>query len=127
MNSPSNPSSNGSLDRETIARLRTLAQETDPTLFAEIMNTYLGDLGKYYGAIHQALAQNDAAMVERNAHAMKGASMNTGALALGQLSAHIEEAAEAGNLAAVPPMLAEVEGEIRRVQADIALELSAMA
>ncbi len=117
----------GSLDRETIGRLRTLASETDPALFAEILTLFVSDLPNYLAGIEQALAGQDAGGLARHAHAMKGASVNTGALRLGALSEHVEAAAAGGNLGAVASMLAELVAEVRRVEADIALELSATA
>lgn len=85
------------------------------------------DAAKYLTAIRQALQENDATALQRSAHALKGASMNTGALALGALGARLESAAEGGDLGGAAPVVTELEAEIQRVNADIALELSASA
>ncbi len=114
-------------DPEAIERLRTLARETDPSLFGEILSTFREDVASYLTTLRQALFEQDSKTLEYTAHAMKGASMNTGAMALAGLSAKVEDAAEAGGLSLVPSLLVEMEQEIKRVQADIALELSAAA
>lgn len=124
---PPNAVPSGALDRDAVARLRDLARDVDPALFTEILTTFRDDVQKYFSAIQQALSANDSGAVERGAHAMKGASLNTGALALGDLSARMEEAAKARNATVVGALLLEVQAEINRVNADIALELSAMA
>lgn len=116
-----------SLDREAIHRLRTLARETDPALFSEIMSMFLEDLAKYLAALHSAIAERDVTALEHIAHAMKGASMNIGATGLAGISAKMENAAGAGGLTIISPLLLDLEAEVRRVQADIALELSAAA
>lgn len=118
------PNTSGSLDWTTIGRLRTLAAETMPELFGEILETFRDDAVKYLAAIQDAMAQNDPVTLGRTAHALKGAGLNTGALTLAGLSARIETAAEAGGLAMVPPLLAQLESEIHRVRADIELELA---
>jgi HPt (histidine-containing phosphotransfer) domain-containing protein len=112
-----------SLDPEVIASLRDLTRDVGPELFTEILATFRDDLSKYVSGIQQGLRQSDACAVKDNAHAMKGASVNTGALALGGISARVEAAAESGDLATVSGLLAELEAEIDRVRADIALEL----
>lgn len=124
---PPNAVPTGALDRDAVARLRDLARDVDPAIFAEILTTFRDDAQKYLSAIQQALAANDAGAVERSAHAMKGASMNTGALTLGGLSARMEDAAKARNATVVGALLLEMQAEINRVNADIALELSAAA
>lgn len=127
MNAMTEAPSASSLDRAAIARLRALARELDPSLFAEIMGTFLDDAAKYRTALRSAMDAQDAAALEHTAHAMKGASMSIGALALASISAQVEHAAEGGTLSLIPPLIIDIEAEIRRVQADIALELSAPA
>lgn len=127
MNPLSPNQSHHSLDRETLARLRALAQDTDPGLYRELLSTFATDLMSYLTAIRNAVAVGDVAGLQQHVHAMKGASMNTGALSLGRMCAAVEDATEARNYTAVPAMLVEVEGEAAKVQADIALELSSGA
>jgi HPt (histidine-containing phosphotransfer) domain-containing protein len=116
-----------SLDSETLARLRSLAQDVDPALFTEILSTFRDDLAKYLVEVQQAIAVEDMAALRRHAHAIKGASMNTGALKLGGISACLESAAEEGGPNQISSLLAQLEREIHRVNADIGLELSAAA
>jgi HPt (histidine-containing phosphotransfer) domain-containing protein len=108
-----------------MARLRELARDIDPGLFTEILTTFRDDVGKYLAGIERALEEKDAGGVKRNAHAMKGASINTGAPTLGGLCARMEEAAEAVDDPVMRNLLPELAAEVQRVQVDIALELSA--
>jgi HPt (histidine-containing phosphotransfer) domain-containing protein len=123
MPTPTAPNSTASLDREVLARLRSLAQDTDPTLYAEILGTYRDDVAKYLSEIRQSLADRNAEALHRHAHAMKGASLNTGAVTLAGICAGVEGAAETGDLNAASALVPVLEQEIHRVQADIALEL----
>jgi two-component system, sensor histidine kinase and response regulator len=127
MNAPGTRPSSASLDAKILARLRSLAQDTDPMLYGEILRTYSRDVETYFAALQKALAENDAGTLERNAHALKGASINTGAVALAGISGRVEGAAGSADLAAMPSLFKELEDEIRRVQDDIGLELSAAA
>jgi HPt (histidine-containing phosphotransfer) domain-containing protein len=115
------------LDPETVARIRELSKDVDPALFTEVLTTFRDDLGKYLTAMQFAIAGKNAEALERSAHAMKGASLNTGALALGALSARMEEIAAKGGLTVASILMAELAAEIQRVQEDIRLELSASA
>jgi HPt (histidine-containing phosphotransfer) domain-containing protein len=115
------------LDRETLERLRTLAQETDPSLFADILQTFCNDVAQYLVAMRQAISQGDVVSLKHQAHAIKGASMNTGALSLARISASMEDAALTGNHGAVPGLLVGLEHEFQRVAAGIAQEISAAA
>ncbi len=127
MNTTPETKSPGSLDRATIDQLRSLAEQTTPALFAEILSTLRDDVLKYLAAMHMAVTQNNAVALGRSAHALKGAGLNTGALVLAGLSARLESTAGAGSLAEAPALLAQLESEIQRVRADIDLELAGIS
>ncbi len=127
MNSPTAPPGAASLDGEVLARLRSLAQDTDPGLFSEILSTFRDDLSRYIVSIRDALQQRDVASLKHHAHSMKGACLNTGALSLAGISARLEDAALTGNFALVPHLLPGLEGEVLRVQAHITQELMTAA
>lgn len=114
-----------SLDPGALANLRELARDVDPGLFKEILTTFRDDVGKYMTEMHGAIAVGDAVVVKRNAHAIKGASLNTGALELGRLSGQMEEAAEVVNGPVILGLWPQLVAEFQRVHADIALELAA--
>jgi HPt (histidine-containing phosphotransfer) domain-containing protein len=117
--------SSGSLDPGAMVRLRELARDIDPGLFSEILATFRDDVGKYLAGMQRALEEKDTCGVKRNAHAMKGACLNTGALTLMGLSARMEEAAEAMDDAVMCNLLLPLETEAQKVQAEIAIQLSA--
>ena len=123
--SPTDAVPTRSLDPGALANLRELARDVDPGLFIDILTTFRDDMGKYMAEMQRAIAAGDAVGVKRSAHAIKGASMNTGALSLGGLSAQMEDAAEVVNGPVILGLWPQLVAEAQRVQADIALELSA--
>jgi PAS domain S-box-containing protein len=113
----------GALDWAALDRLRTLAQQTTPTLFARVLDAFRTDAAKYLGVLEDAAARNDRVSLQRTAHALKGASLNVGATTMAEVSRRIETMEEAGGLADIAPLLAQLESEFQRVKAEIESEL----
>ena len=71
----------------------------DKELANEILGGFLEDVPRKFAALKEALDNGDAPSVQREAHTLKGASANVGAVALQEMAHHIEVAGEAGDLA----------------------------
>ncbi len=71
----------------------------DEELANEIFGEFLEDVPIKFSAIKEALEKGDALSAQRQAHTLKGASANVGAVALQEMAHHIEVAGEAGDLA----------------------------
>jgi CheY-like chemotaxis protein/HPt (histidine-containing phosphotransfer) domain-containing protein len=113
----------GALDPAALERLRTLAQATTPALFAQVVEAFRTDAAKYLGALDDAAARNDRVSLQRTAHALRGASLNVGATAMAEVSRQLETVEEAGGLADIAPLLAQLESAFQRVKAELEREL----
>ncbi|MBL8266452.1 Hpt domain-containing protein [Steroidobacter sp.] len=65
----------------------------------ELLDTYRASATAILARLEQAFAAGDLVQVLREAHALKGASLNVGASAMGRCAGEIESAARAGDLA----------------------------
>ena len=70
----------------------------DVELASEIISDFLEDAPRQIAALHDALEGADAPLVRRQAHTLKGASANIGAVALQQAAYEMEVAGEEGDL-----------------------------
>ena len=70
----------------------------DEDLADEILGEFLKDASHRIAALKDALNKGDLPAVQRQAHTLKGASANVGALALQEIANQIEVAGEAGNM-----------------------------
>ncbi|MDQ3039988.1 MAG: response regulator, partial [Pseudomonadota bacterium] len=107
------------LDADVIARLRALALATDPSLLEQIFASFQRDGAARIVALHEAAQSADAVALHTVAHAMKGASVNIGALTLADLAGQLESAGDAGRLADAAALIAELEVEFVRVASEI--------
>lgn len=71
----------------------------DEDLAREIVDDFMKDIPGKYSALKQALKKQDALLVKREAHIIKGASGNVGAVALQEIAEQIETAGGAEDLA----------------------------
>jgi HPt (histidine-containing phosphotransfer) domain-containing protein len=108
------------LDSETVARWKTLAARTNPSLLAEIFSTYLAETPQLLELVRQAAVQHRVERVRSEAHTLRGASLNLGALRIADVCARLEEEPfdHAEDLAA------QLAVEFKRVQPEIERELS---
>ena len=70
----------------------------DEELANEIFGEFLEDVPRKFTALKEALDKGDAPSVQLQAHTLKGASANIGAVALQEVANQIEVAGEAGDL-----------------------------
>ena len=70
----------------------------DKELANSILGGFLEDIPRKFTALKKALNNSDASSVQLQAHTIKGASANVGAVALQEIAHHIEVSCEAGNL-----------------------------
>ena len=82
------------LDRKQLLEVT----EGDVALEQELLGTYRASATGTLGRLRTALASGELTQVIREAHALKGASLNVGASALGECAGAIEKAARVGDL-----------------------------
>jgi HPt (histidine-containing phosphotransfer) domain-containing protein len=82
-----------------------------------VIETFLDDVPKEIQKLRDSLAAGDMALVERQAHSIKGASANVGGEALRAVALEMEHAAKAGDVDRVHACLARLDAEFARLKA----------
>jgi HPt (histidine-containing phosphotransfer) domain-containing protein len=88
------------LNFETLAALREIEKPGQMVFTAKLINAYLEDTGVRLKAVRTAHQSGDAAALAKQAHAVKGTSLNVGADGLAAFMMTIERQAEKGVLCA---------------------------
>ena len=108
-------SDNPPLDLQVIDALRALSPESGGDFLRELVEIYLRDTPERLTELEQALVRQDAAMVTRAAHSIKGSSSNFGAKRLAQFAQEIEAQGKASNFSAAAAAVADLKAEYARV------------
>jgi two-component system sensor histidine kinase/response regulator len=87
----------------------------DRVLLAELLEIFREDYPGQIRNAQQAIAQKDAAEVERWGHSLKGALGNLSAIRAAALAGEFETMGRSGDLALAGPKLVQVEDELQRV------------
>ena len=109
------------LDHKFIEKIREYGGKKALT---EIVELYFADQVLLLGHIREALAANDAARLQDRAHALKGCSINLGAVEIGSLCEKIERLSVAGDRIQAAAILDKLESEASAVRDELRLELS---
>ena len=104
-------SDEGVVDPARLEHLRTLQDDSQPSLVRELIDLFLGESSGHVHRITQAHETGDAQALRAQAHRFLSATQNIGALRLSGLCAEIERLAKAGLLQEATPMLAELARE----------------
>ncbi|MEA3209790.1 MAG: hypothetical protein QOE70_2847 [Chthoniobacter sp.] len=115
------PAASSALDGEIIDRWKRLAARTDPALLVAIFTTFLEETPIQIERLREACGQNHAEHVRREAHTLRGASLNLGAHGIAALCRRLET--EPLDLGSELP--AQLFVEFERVCPEIERELSA--
>jgi len=75
----------------------------------KLILSYIDSSTEHLADLGEAVGRADAAAIRRHAHTIKGAAANIGAGQLNELSAAMEAAAQAGDLAGMAPQVAALE------------------
>jgi HPt (histidine-containing phosphotransfer) domain-containing protein len=108
------------LDPDVIASLRELTPPGEPDVLTEVLQLFLADVPGRIGRLRQAWHASNAAEVQRAAHSLKGSAGNIGAGDLLAVCRTIDDAAKAGELAQMVELVARLDAEYARVEAEIA-------
>jgi CheY-like chemotaxis protein len=104
-----------SLDLDGLKRLRRTVGE-DPTVLAELIDTFLADAPRLLADLRRSLERGDAAGVCLAAHSLKSNGAAFGAQAFSDLCKEMEAAGKAGALDGADHLLTQVEAEYERVK-----------
>jgi CheY-like chemotaxis protein/HPt (histidine-containing phosphotransfer) domain-containing protein len=112
-------SASSALSAEVVARLRSLAEATDPSLLTQIFTSFLRDGAERIDALKEALAGRNMELLYKTAHAIKGASANIGAHSMVDMAQKLELAGKAGDMTGAVTLMEQIEMEFGRVQREI--------
>jgi HPt (histidine-containing phosphotransfer) domain-containing protein len=103
------------LDRDHLLEMT----EGDVAFEHELLSTYRASVENIVARLGVALSTGNLAQVVREAHALRGASLNVGATAMGQCAGAIEAAARAGDLALVNQAALKLDAEAAALRAEL--------
>jgi two-component system, sensor histidine kinase and response regulator len=106
------PDAEPPLDPAVLETLRSLQEEGEPDLLAELAEMFLDDAALQLEGLREAIGEADAQKVRGISHALKGSSGNMGATRVSEVCAELEMAGESGDLAAAPGLLERLEEEL---------------
>jgi signal transduction histidine kinase/CheY-like chemotaxis protein len=104
-----------SLDPDGLKRLRHTVGE-DPTVLAELIDTFLADAPRLLADLRRSLERGDAAGVRLAAHSLKSNGAAFGAQAFSDLCKEMEAVGKAGALDGADHLLTQAEAEYERVK-----------
>lgn len=85
----------------------------------ELIDTYRASATAILSRLRAGLSAGELTQVMREAHALKGASINIGAMAMGKCAGAIEAAARAGDLALVVRAVSRLDAEEAALWAEL--------
>jgi len=109
------PETHEPIDWNVLAGLRELQQEGEPDIIRKLFDLFAADTPHRLAAIRKAVEGRNAAVLARQAHALKGSSAHLGARHMATLSATLQQIGEAGSLEAAASTLSQLETEFERV------------
>ena len=122
---PAPPASSGEAPSEKVfdgsRLLDTLSG--DEEIFRTVLGGFLEDAPRQIDALKEAMSDRDAARIRRQAHSLKGASGNVGALTMQKVAAQIEEAGESADLDEAGSLIQAIEREFGRLEEAVASHL----
>jgi HPt (histidine-containing phosphotransfer) domain-containing protein len=92
----------------------------DKKLANQIIQEFMEDASRQIKVIKDALGNGDATRVHRQAHTLKGVSVNVGAAALQAIAYQIEVAAETGDLVKAGGLVPKVNEQFELLQKTLA-------
>jgi HPt (histidine-containing phosphotransfer) domain-containing protein len=104
------------INPEAIQALRELSPDDAGEFLKELIGIYLTDTPKQVVQLEDGLARQDAAVVVRASHTIKGSSGNFGAEGFSQLAQQIEAAGKANNLEAAAALMPEFKRQFEKVE-----------
>jgi CheY-like chemotaxis protein len=116
----SNPNTSAALSAEVVARLRALADATEPSLLSQIFTSFLNDGAERISILRRSLESNHAELLSKTAHALKGGSSSVGALQMAASAQQLEVLAKSSSMAGGVALIEQIEAEFKRVKTSIA-------
>lgn len=112
-------STSSALNPKVIARLRSLAEATNPSLITQIFTSFLSDGTERINTMREAVVGSDAELLGKAAHAIKGASANIGAHSMADIARKLELLGKSGSIYGAIVLIEQIEVEFERVKSEI--------
>jgi two-component system, sensor histidine kinase and response regulator len=111
----------GALDTRALHNIREL--DADGAVLTEVIAMYLDEAARNLNRLKTAVESQDAGEVDRAAHAFKSASLNVGALQIGELCRKLERQGKAGELSGAVDLVQAIERQLERVRPMLLAEM----
>jgi len=113
---PADPADGGETLDPIILRQLTELEATGPGLVARLLHNFIDQAPKRIAVIASAVAAGDATAVREQAHALRGSSLNIGAMRLANICKRLESQAKLGNLQGAEESIDRLTDEFVRVR-----------
>lgn len=107
------------IDPQAIENLRALNPGDNDEFLREIAAIFLEDTPLRIAELSQSLNAGDVPKFVRAAHSIKGSSANLGAMTLRSVAEKLEHQSRTEGLGAVAPLVAGVQAEFARAEAEL--------
>ncbi|MCH7895452.1 MAG: response regulator [candidate division NC10 bacterium] len=112
----------GAIDATVLADLHEAQEEGEPDFITELIDEFLTVAPRQLGALRNAVTQEDAQTLAREAHRLKGGCGIFGARPMAALCGNLEARGRAGSVHGANAILAQLESEFSRVQRSLEAE-----
>lgn len=103
------------LDPQMLERVRSLQKAGRPSVLRKLADLYFASTPEVLEGLRQAVSAADAKAMHRNAHRLKGSSIQVGARGLSSLCTELEDLGQSGSTAGAESPLSRIEVEYERV------------
>ena len=92
----------------------------DKDLAREILDGFMADVPHKFNTLKKALDNGDGRLIQQQAHSLKGASANVGAMALEKIACQIELAGKAMDLIKASALISELDNQFETLKESLA-------
>jgi CheY-like chemotaxis protein/HPt (histidine-containing phosphotransfer) domain-containing protein len=112
------------IDPNVIARLRGLADATDPSLLTRIFHLFLSDTPERITTLREAAATGDTAGLSKAAHSLRGACASIGVMGMVEICKTLESLGHGKYVDGAMALVEKLETEFNQVKVEIEREIA---
>jgi HPt (histidine-containing phosphotransfer) domain-containing protein len=113
------------LDPSVLASLRQLSLPGEPDVLTEVLTLFLSEVPPKMTRLRNACSSGNIEEMQRAAHSLKGSAGNIGAQGMFDVCRQLDGLGRSGNLEAASTLVAALDVEFDKVQAEIRRLLAA--
>jgi PAS domain S-box-containing protein len=103
------------LDWSQLQSIKDITGDSAQEILADLIATYQEDANQKLEELQQALSDQNAGVIEKSAHALRGISVSVGAIALAQLCETLEATGKTGTLEGTTTLVSQIQQEYAKV------------